>query len=82
MPVDADTHHALHHLVVRAVTPQPLDEPALAEWRVLLGQPPSTARWRFTARMATRRLRPIVLEGDAVSLVDDGPGRRGSCASP
>ena len=37
MPVDADTHHALHHLVHGPVTPQPLDEPALAEWRVLLG---------------------------------------------
>ncbi len=35
-PVDTDTHPALHHLM-HAVTPQPLDEPTLAEWRALVG---------------------------------------------
>jgi asparagine synthase (glutamine-hydrolysing) len=36
-PVDADVHPALHHLRHGASTPQPLDEPALAEWRALVG---------------------------------------------
>jgi asparagine synthase (glutamine-hydrolysing) len=36
-PVGADMHPALHHLTREAFTPQPLDEPALAEWRALIG---------------------------------------------
>ena len=35
-PVCADTYPALHHLTHDALTPQPLDEPALAEWRALV----------------------------------------------
>ena len=36
-PVCADTYPVLHHLAREPFTPQPLDEPALAEWRALVG---------------------------------------------
>ena len=36
-PICADTHPALHHLTHEALPPQPLDEPALVEWRALVG---------------------------------------------
>jgi asparagine synthase (glutamine-hydrolysing) len=36
-PICADTHPALYHLTHEAFTPQPLDEPALAGWRALVG---------------------------------------------
>jgi asparagine synthase (glutamine-hydrolysing) len=36
-PVPADTHAALHHLSGSSRTPQPADEPALSDWRALIG---------------------------------------------
>jgi asparagine synthase (glutamine-hydrolysing) len=36
-PVCADSSPALHHLTHEATTPQPLDEPTLADWRTLVG---------------------------------------------
>jgi asparagine synthase (glutamine-hydrolysing) len=36
-PVSADTHAALHHLSRGRRTPQPADEPALSDWRALIG---------------------------------------------
>jgi asparagine synthase (glutamine-hydrolysing) len=36
-PVPADRHAALHHLSEGRPTPQPVDEPALSDWRALIG---------------------------------------------
>ena len=48
-PVDADTYPALRYLTHGALTPQPLDEPTLNEWRVL-----QLATW-LTAQMTASR---------------------------
>jgi asparagine synthase (glutamine-hydrolysing) len=36
-PVPADRHAALHHISEGRPTPQPVDEPALSDWRALIG---------------------------------------------